>query len=341
MTEEKKNSDTRKRITEKERLSFIGFDVFPKEPKELFESDAEKEKLVAAVRARHEKHDHLRESCTLLEERVSFLDRIAVTIGAAVVFLALFLPWYSAYNEIVEEDPVVQTVEDAAVPGENPELAVAEGVVDPAAEGVVDETATATDEAAVAETPADEAAAIDESDGEGIATEEEGSYTAMEQTDDGLDGELITSLVARKSVHKEYARLSGLGGIFSIGSTASYLFSSGISLILTTILFIVFTLLCLGLPAYTLYGLYGIKGAPDERALALKKLLRFNWIPLVIFVAGMLLSFFGTEYGFNAAEKYASLGDGYSVATYLGVLSPGVYVALAGSILCAAKGAEI
>ena len=101
MTGEKKNSETRKRITEKERFSFIGFDVFPNDPKELFDSDTEKEKLLAQVRARHDKHDHLRESCTLLEERVSFTDRIAVTVGAVLVFVALFMPWYSVYNEIV------------------------------------------------------------------------------------------------------------------------------------------------------------------------------------------------------------------------------------------------
>lgn len=345
MTDEQKNSDTRKRITEKERLTFIGFEVFPNDPKELFDSDAEKEKLLAGVRAKHEKHDHLRESCTLLQERVSFADRIAVTAGAAMIFLALFLPWYSAYNEIVEEAPVAQTVLGEALPGENTEFAVSEEVTDAAVDGLADEAATATDEAPLEETSTEDAAAEEAADGEsseGEAAAEDGpKYSAIDQSDHGLDGELITSLVARKSIHKEYSRLSGLGGIISIGSTASYIFSSGISLILTAILFIVYTLLCIALPAYTLYGLYGIKGTSDERALVLKKLLRYNWIPLLIFVAGMFLSFFGTEYGFNAAEKFTSLGDGYGLAAYLGVVSPGVYVALAGSILCAAKGAEI
>ncbi|MCH9024054.1 MAG: hypothetical protein IH931_01860 [candidate division Zixibacteria bacterium] len=346
MTEEKKNSETRKRITEKERFSFIGFDVFPNDPKELFDSDAEKEKLLAQVRAKHDKHDHLRESCTLLEERVSFTDRIAVTVGAVLVFAALFLPWYSVYNEIVEDTPVVQVVEEPLVTSDNPEeAAIEDGMADPAADAATEEAAADLSAAAVSEevssategTQADEAA----EGGEAAADDGEPVYSPLTIIDEELDGELITSLVAKKSIHREYARLSGIGGIISFGSTGSYLFSSGISLILTVILFIVYTLLCVGLPAYTLYGLYGIKGSPDEQALVLKKLLRYNWLPLILFLTGFLFAFFGSEYGFDAAGAFTSLGDSYGIGAYLSVISPGVYVALAGSIICAAKGAEI
>jgi len=342
MTEEKKNLDTRKRITEKERFSFIGFDVFPNDPKELFESDAEKEKLVDQVRAKHDKHDHLRESCTLLEERVSFTDRIAVTAGAVLVFAALFLPWYSVYNEIVEDTPVAQVVEEPVVISDSPEEALFEdGAADAAAEDAADDASAAAVSEEVSSATEETQAVEDPEAGEAVADEGEPVYSPLTTISEELDGELITSLVAKKSIHREYARLSGIGGIISFGSTGSYLFSSGISLILTVILFIVYTLLCVGLPAYTLYGLYGIKGSPDEQALVLKKLLRYNWLPLILFVTGFMFAFFGGEYGFDAAGAFTSLGDSYGIGAYLSVISPGVYVALAGSIICAAKGAEI
>ena len=318
MTEEKKNSETRKRITEKERFSFIGFDVFPNDPKELFDSDAEKEMLLAQVRARHDKHDHLRESCTLLEERVSFTDRIAVTAGAVLVFIALFLPWYSVYNEIVEDTPVAQVVEEPLVTSDDPEEAAFEdGTADPAADPAAEEAAADLSAAAVSEEVSfatEEIQAADASEeGDAVADDGEPVYSPLTIIDEELDGELITALVAKKSIHREYARLSGIGGIFSFGSTGSYLFSSGLSLILTFILFIVYTILCIGLPAYTLYGLYGIKGSPDEQALVLKKLLRYNWLPLILFLTGFLFAFFGGDYGFDAAGAFTSLGDSYGI----------------------------
>ena len=342
MTEEKKKLAARKRITEKERFSFIGFDVFPKDPKELFDSDAEKEKLLANVRARHDKHDHLRESCTLLEERVSFTDRIAVTVGAVMVFVALFLPWYSVYNEIVEDTPVAQVIEEPVVTSENfEEATIEDGTADPAAEDVTADL-SAADVSEEVSSATEETQAVDSPEGgEAVADDGEPTYSPLTSISEELDGELITSLVAKKSIHREYSRLSAIGGIISFGSTGSYLFSSGTSLILTVILFIVYTILCVGLPAYTLYGLYGIKGSPDEQALVLKKLLRYNWLLLILFVTGFIFAFFGSEYGFDAAGAFTSLGDSYGIGAYLSVLSPGVYVALAGSIICAAKGAEI
>jgi len=112
-------------------------------------------------------------------------------------------------------------------------------------------------------------------------------------------------------------------------------------LVLTGILFLVYTLLCIGLPAYTLYGLYGIKGDADSKALKLKKMVRLNWIPLLLFVVVLILSFFGAEYGFNPADTYKSLGASYGPAALLSVISWGVIVSLSAFILIAVKGIEI
>ncbi len=298
------------KISEKERWKYIGFDVFPGEPKDLFQSEDEKKKLVEGVRARLAHHEHLRTDCTLLEERVSASDRMFLAIASVVVVLALFLPWYSVYNEIVETGkPAQSLIETTSLVGTaETATAGATSEVSPAVPGVTDTGL---------------AAAVEPAGGAEIGTEE-----------------LITTVSARKKIHREYEKLSGLGGIISIGSVAK-VFSSGLSLLLSGFLFIVFTLLCIALPIYNLYGIYGTKGNPDVIALKLKKMLRLNWIPLLVYVVCLGLSFLGGEYSFDAAKTFTSLGAGYSPLAYFGTLSWGVYVSLAGFILCAAKGVEI
>ncbi len=89
------------RISEDDRLHYIGFEVFPGKPKDLFRSDAEKEQLVQQVKAKRSKGEILREQCTLLEERLSKTEKYVLSVACVVAFLALFLPWYSAYRETV------------------------------------------------------------------------------------------------------------------------------------------------------------------------------------------------------------------------------------------------
>ena len=90
------------------------------------------------------------------------------------------------------------------------------------------------------------------------------------------------------------------------------------------------------------YGIYGLKGDPDQKALALKKILQYNWIPLCLLVFAMVISFVGASYGFsNPQEIFTSIGNSYSIATFLGSLSYGVMISLAAFILIAVKGVEI
>ena len=313
MSDKQQKTSTPTKVNEKERWKYIGFDVFPGEPKDLFKSEEEKMKLVEGVRARLAHHEHLRTDCTLLEERVSAFDRIFLTIASVVMVLALFLPWYSVYNEIVETAKPAQVLDQ---PTPTPPVSTAEIPTSTTSGETV-----ATDPA-VSDTGL--AALAEPTGGAGIG-----------------DEELITTVMARKKIHKEFERRSAIGALISIGSVGSAVFTSGIGLMLTGLLYIIFTLLCLALPAYNLYGIYGLKGNPDELALKLKKMLKLNWIPLLIFAAGLVFSFLGGEYSFNAAEKFSSLGAGYGPLAYLGTLSWGVYISLAGFILCAAKGVEI
>ncbi|MEE8577865.1 MAG: hypothetical protein V3T31_11470, partial [candidate division Zixibacteria bacterium] len=158
---------------------------------------------------------------------------------------------------------------------------------------------------------------------------------------EGAAEELIHSYVAKKKINMEYSRLTGIGSFISLGSVGSYVFSSGGVLIITAIIFLLYALVCVGAPIYTLYGLYGTKGNPDSRALKLKKMLRVNWIPLILFILALTFSFFGSEYGFDAKTLFTSLGSNYGSGVFLGSLSWGIIISLGASILVAVKGVEI
>jgi hypothetical protein len=105
MVEADKKGPGESRINDQERYRYIGFEVFPGTPKDLFKNDAEKEKYVEALKARRQSEDTLREDCKLLEARVSRGERIVLAIASIVIFLALFLPWYSAYRVVPDATP--------------------------------------------------------------------------------------------------------------------------------------------------------------------------------------------------------------------------------------------
>lgn len=105
MAEGDKKSPGGSRISDKERYSYIGFEVFPGTPKDLFKSEAEKTKLVESVKARRQSNETLRDDCKLLEERVSSGEKLILAIASVVMFLALFLPWYSAYTVVQDKAP--------------------------------------------------------------------------------------------------------------------------------------------------------------------------------------------------------------------------------------------
>jgi uncharacterized SAM-binding protein YcdF (DUF218 family) len=127
----------------------------------------------------------------------------------------------------------------------------------------------------------------------------------------------------------------------ALGSVGGHVFSSGIILVLTGAMFLILTLVSLLLPAYTLFGLFGLKGTMDQQALKLKAILKLNWIPVLIFTAALAASFVGADYSFDAASLFHSLGDSYGPGAFLGSLSWGVFVTLGASILLAVKGIEI
>lgn len=333
MAEEEKKVGSKDRVSEKQRFSYIGFDVFPGTPKDLFKSDAEKEKLIETVLEKRSKGDSLRESCTLLGDRVSFGEKVILTVASVVIIATLFLPWYSAYNEIIEEvneqatEQPVANVTDSL----NDSTAVAfatateeDGLTEEGTAGVVEEPI---------EEPTDESGLV-------VQTEEGAEPPAQIQNNSGKE-ELLHSYVAKKKVIKEYDNLTGIGAFTSLGSVGSMVFSSGFIVIITGVIFLIYTLLCIALPAYSLYGLYGSKGDSDKQALALKKIVKYNWIPVILFIVTLFLSFIGGSYGFDPTTYYSSLGDSYGPGVFFGSLSWGVFISMAGFILIAVKGVEI
>ncbi|MEW5795675.1 MAG: hypothetical protein AB1772_04870 [Candidatus Zixiibacteriota bacterium] len=289
MADGEKISPGGSRITDQERYRYIGFEVFPGTPKDLFSNDAEKVRLVDAVRKRRESRDTLRDDCKLLEERVGSGERLVLAIASVIMLLALFLPWYSAYT-------------------------------------------------VVADTPA---AGVSTS--QGGASQTSGTTGGVTATRPGqrANEEIITGHAARAKTHKVFTRLSGLGMFGSLGSVGGAVFSSGFILMLSGLLMLVFTLSCLAIPIMNLYSLFGLKGKPDDIAVMLKKNLRLNWIPLLLLLVVVILSFFGSSYGFDAERTFASLGGSYGIGAVFNTLSWGIFVALAASIVVAVKGIEI
>ncbi len=319
MAEEDKKKTSEKRITESQRFKFIGFEVFPGKVKDLFKSESEKSKWVESVVERRAKGDILREQCTLLEDRVTVGDRVVMVLACAVILVALFMPWYSAYNVIEESVPIV--MEDTAADN----LVADSAALAEAGDSLMVDSAVAGALAMVADSSADTAAIA------GGILPSEGSQSE----------EIIHGMKARKRVHKEYSRLSGLGSFIALGSVGSMVFSSGFVLVITALVLLVYTILCILLPLYTLYGMFGLKGNVDQKALQLKRIVRFNWIPVILFVFIFALSFFGGQYGFEPSAYFTSIGTSYGLGVFLDSLSWGIFVTMSAFILIAVKGIEI
>lgn len=282
MAQQKDNMPQGGQISVDERFHYIGFEVFPGKPKELFASDAEKRKLIEAAHAHREHGDTSREHCSLIEPRISTADRNVLTAAALALFLSLFMPWYSVFNEVVDQPAANQS-------------------------SVTAQSGTAT-----------------------------GSITSS-----GAKEEVITSFKARKKTHREYTKVTGIGGLLAIGSAGGVMLSSGLVLMVTALVLLALTLACIGLPAFTLYEMYATKGDADEKALVMKKILKYNWAVLICFAAALILSMIGADYAGSPQSTYSSLGASYSAGTFFGTMSWGLLVAIGASVLLAVKGSEI
>ncbi|MEE9443053.1 MAG: hypothetical protein V3V99_10355 [candidate division Zixibacteria bacterium] len=315
-----------------ERFKYIGFDVFPGKAGNLFKSDEERKSLIEKVMAKFgQSQGEVRDRCTLLEVRVSNVEKMFLAAVSVIMILAIFLPWFSGHFEIVTHRLVPQVF---------------------ATEAVADTTATEDmkDSTVIADDTQDDAAVTE--DPETVVAEQQPIEEALADADSTMADSLMAAgteedvippnMTTITEVTYDRYSISGIGALISIGTYGSYVFSSGFILILTGILMILFLLSCLGMGAYNLYLLFGVKMKDaDAFALHLKKTLKFNWIPVLIWLGMLVLSFIGARYGFDSSVMVTQVGDSYSLMSFIGLTTGGMFVALGAFLVLALKGKEI
>jgi hypothetical protein len=335
----------KKEFKSEDRFKYIGFEVQSGKIGDHFKSDAEKQSWVEKVLEKRKDHGaRLRGDSSFDVPRVAGYEKIVMTVTSVILVLSLFLPWFSGYTEYeveaapvaVEEEGVMSdsTVVDSlssnslnlttvdVIETETTPSEIAEGDDLTATEAVDEAVAEETDEASTDE-----------------VTAEGENYEMLEKDEKGFAS--ITAIQKRKEIKRDRMAFSAAGAIGRLGSIGGAIFTSGFVLMLTGLLFIIYILLCLGMAGYTLYTIYGIKADPDIHALKIKKVLRLNWIPAVIWIFGLFISFFGAGYSFDTTGLIKQLGTSYGAGTYLGMLSYGFYISLACFIMNAVKGVEI
>jgi hypothetical protein len=148
--------------------------------------------------------------------------------------------------------------------------------------------------------------------------------------------------LAVRGVVNDYYSITGIGAILALGTYGSMIFSGGFILTITAILLIIYFISCLALAGLNLYLLYGAKKkTADENILYLKKMLRLNWIPVLLWLFMLLISFIGASYGFDSTGMLKQVGSSYGIATFIGLSSFGIYITLCAFLIAALKGKEI
>ncbi|MEW5922658.1 MAG: hypothetical protein AB1746_01580 [Candidatus Zixiibacteriota bacterium] len=306
---EKKDSGAKpeKAFDPDNRFKYIGFEVHPGKIKDLFKSETEKDALVKQVKAKRESGVHGREVTTFDAPRIASYEKIVLTITSLVLIVSLFFPWFSGYKEFVVESFETVTEQPAAIADSmglemTDSMAVTAGTTEPV---------STTERVAAVETeqPA--------KDDKGFAS--------------------ITAQRKRQEVRREHLNTSAVGSLAFFGDVLS----SGFILKITGVLFLIYMIIALGGGLYNLYALYALKGDPDTKALKLKKVMAYAWVPVGIWLVCLILSFFGASYSFETTDTIKQFGSSYGPGAYLGILSYGFYISLACFIMNAVKAAEI
>jgi len=312
-----------------ERLRYIGFEIETGKLGDHFKSEAEKEFWVKRILQKRAKGFKLRDETSFDKPRVAGYEKIVLTITSLMLIVSLFMPWFSGYKEyeveVAAEAPALEMENAAAVTEEfelKPDSVSADTTTVIAA---VSESDAETD---VLATTGD----IAEDAGDGTA---ESEPAEIEKDEQGFTS--ISGVIKRKEYRKEYYSTSAIGALGMLGMV----FSSGIVLKITALLFIIYLLFCLVMAGMILYTLYGFKGSNDELALKLKGLMKYGWIPLGIWFVSFILSFFGASYSFDTTGMIRQLGTSYGIGTYLGLLGYGFYISLGCFVMSAAKAVEI
>jgi hypothetical protein len=410
MGDDEKNNQSR--VIPEERFKYIGFGVYPGKVGNIFKSEEERRSLVERVRAKLSRsQSEVRDGCTLLEVRLSPVEKGFLTAAAVALIVALFIPWFSGYTPISYEEigkrgdtsffyvsqhdeRLMDKITVALKEKHNRALGMAGRGGAKKSAPVQQTTAGAADTAAQAGTAGGqtggtteqlpdeikivfvdtrnpgELKSLDDLRRHGVAyysyngISGRQSFTAgsgaavdaanrvLQQPSSTGAAELIPGAslleettvpeLATKGVVNDMHSISGIGAILAIGSYGGMVFSSGFALMFSGVLLVLYFISCVVLAVLNLYLLYGVKTTPvDEYVLSLKRMLRYNWIPVLMWVAMFLLSFVGASYGFSTKGMLAQLGDSYGSGAFIGLSSFGMYVTLAAFLIVGLKGKEI
>jgi hypothetical protein len=408
-----------------ERFKYIGFEVYPGKAGDIFKSDDERQTWVQRVRAKLTRSEsEVRDGCTLMESRLSSLEKWFLTVASVLMIVALFIPWYSGYVPIPYEEIgihgdqafVYTTTQDNRVMREltailqrkHDRAYASDQMVGKAAPG--DSATAAGQDAGTAEGSRLEGearvprelkvifvntvsrdslkgledvrkhlvayltydAVTKRADlrvgGEALAlipdvvslarshdsaetaaryfggTRSAGDTAAVQApyrkpsvvTDDPVE------VYAARGVINDPYSVTGIGALAGIGTFGSKVFSSGFALMLSGLLMILFFLAAPVLAVLNLYVLHKVKmSSPDDYVLYVKRMLRYNWVPIFLWLAMLLLSIMGADYGFNTSGMLKQIGQSYGLATFIGLSSFGIYLTLASFLIVALKGKEI
>ncbi len=292
------------------RLQYIGFDVGASKTGELYKNGGEQEKFLSRVREKRERNDILRDTSAFRVDRISGAEKYVLLAASVLVLLTFFLPatpWIAGYFETRTEVSVSGTPKpvDSGLLADSSAL---EGDSANAGMGTIEDV------------PIEEAAPV---------TKDRSGFQ-----------ELVVKRTRIVIERTPFSR-SGLQVLTNFGSVSSDVLSSGIILKITGALFILLILSVFATPLFIIYSVLTIKGDPDAVALQLKKALKFGWYPTMIWLAMLVLSIFGAEYGFDSTTALHQLGATYGMSSFLGLTGSGLYISLAGCMFAGAKSIEI
>jgi hypothetical protein len=100
MADQTQNSKGEEGISEEMRYRYIGFDVYPKKPKEFWRSEEERKAYLEETK-RKDSRSTLQESGHSLVQAIVFskVDKLILTITSLLLTVSLFLPWFSLRGE--------------------------------------------------------------------------------------------------------------------------------------------------------------------------------------------------------------------------------------------------
>jgi len=100
MAEENRKNEKEDKIPEDLRYRYIGFDIFPKKAKDFWKDEEERGKYLKKVEEGKSQATLLERDHSLMGASVfSKTDKIVLSIASFLLFISLFIPWFSLRGE--------------------------------------------------------------------------------------------------------------------------------------------------------------------------------------------------------------------------------------------------